>query len=116
MSTPSSTPAEPKRRRDLRDSTIGRIAILLVVLAVAGIAARSCAGAEERITKDEAIEIAESVALFEPDGVEVRFLRQGVQSRPTWLVSFYRGPVRNPTIAQTILVDADTGQITDDGV
>ncbi len=49
------------------------------------------------------------------DNVLVRYLNQGIPPRGTWIVSFYTGPPRHPITAQTILVDARTGQIVDDG-
>jgi hypothetical protein len=117
VSTPSSSTGEqPARSRDLRDSTVGRLAILLVVLALAGVAAHSCGGAKQgQLTQDEAVEAAQSVAVFEEDGVQVRYLNQGIPPRGTWIVSFYQGPVKHPTVAQTVLVDAETGEIVDDG-
>ena len=45
----------------------------------------------------------------------MRYLNQGIPPRGTWIVSFYTGPPRKPITSQTILVDAETGQIVDDG-
>jgi hypothetical protein len=117
VSTPSSNSTEqPARRRDLRDSTLGRIAIVAVVLALALVAARSCGGAgDDPLTRSEAVEKAGTVSVFEPDGVQVRYVNQGIPPRGTWLVSFHQGPVEDPTTVQTVLVDAATGEITDDG-
>ena len=118
MSTPSSsTDEQAPRRRDLRDSTLGRIAIIVAVLAIAGVSARSCSsrGGGGELTREEAVAAAETVAVFEGDEVLVRYLNQGIPPRGTWIVSFYNGPRRHPTASQTILVDAETGQIVDDG-
>lgn len=117
MSTPSSsTDAPPPRSRDLRDSTFGRVAIIVVVLAIAGVSARSCGGGgKDALTKEEAIDAARAVAVFKGEKVLIRYLNQGIPPRGTWIVSFYTGPPRHPITAQTILVDAETGQIVDDG-
>jgi len=117
VSTPSSDTDEPQpRSRDLRDSTLGRIAIIAVVLAVAGISARACGGGgNDALTQQEAIAAAEEVAIVKGEKVLVRYLNQGIPPRGTWIVSFYSGPPRQPTNSQTILVDAETGQIVDDG-
>jgi hypothetical protein len=117
VSTPSSKNDEPQpRSRDLRDSTLGRIAIIAVVLAVAGVSARSCGGGgPEALTQEEAIAAAEEVAIIKGKNVLVRYLNQGIPPRGTWIVSFYTGPPRKPIVSQTILVDAETGQIVDDG-
>jgi hypothetical protein len=117
VSTPSSSIDEqPPRRRDLRDSTFGRVAILVVVLAIAGISARSCAGGgDDALTQEEAIEVARGVAIVEDEKVLVRYLNQGIPPRGTWIVSFYTGPPRHPITSQTIMVDARSGEIVDDG-
>jgi hypothetical protein len=67
------------------------------------------------LTRDEAIESARAVLVFEPDGVQVRYVNQGLPPRGTWIVSFHNGPPQEPTAVQTVLVDAETGEIMDDG-
>ena len=117
MSTPSSsTEEQPTRSRDLRDSTLGRVAIIVVVLAFALLAAKSCGGAgRDALTRSQAVDKASTVSVFEPDGIQVRYVQQGIPPRGTWIVSFYDGPARDPVTAQTVLVDAATGEIIDDG-
>lgn len=114
---PSSSTDEPQpRSRDLRDSTLGRIAIIAVVLVIAAVSARSCGGGgSDALTQEEAIDVARTVAVFKGEKVLVRYLNQGIPPRGTWIVSFYTGPPRKPITAQTVLVDAPTGQIVDDG-
>jgi len=112
----SSTDEPQPRSRDLRDSTFGRIAIIVVVLAIAGVSARSCGGGgSDALTQEEAVAAAEEVSIVKGGKVLVRYLNQGIPPRGTWIVSFYTGPPRHPITAQTILVDAATGQIVDDG-
>ena len=112
----SSTDEPQPRSRDLRDSTFGRIAIIVVVLAIAGVSARSCGGGgSDALTQEEAVAAAEEVSIVKGGKVLVRYLNQGIPPRGTWIVSFYTGPPRHPNTAQTILVDAATGQIVDDG-
>ena len=112
----SSTDEPQPRSRDLRDSTFGRIAIIVVVLAIAGVSARSCGGGgSDALTQEEAVAVAEEVSIVKGGKVLVRYLNQGIPPRGTWIVSFYTGPPRHPITAQTILVDAATGQIVDDG-
>lgn len=88
--------------------------LLLVVLALALLTTRGCAG-DGPVTKDEAIAKARSVQAFEPEAVQVRFLRRGLPPRPTWVVSLYRGSPTRPTRTQLVLVDSETGEIVDDG-
>jgi hypothetical protein len=88
----------------------------VVVLALAGVAARSCGGAgQSSLSKEDAVDAARTVLVFDDDGVQVRYLNQGIPPRGTWIVSFYTGSAREPTVAQTVLVDAETGEIVDDG-
>ena len=113
----SSTDEPQPRSRDLRDSTFGRIAIIVVVLAIAGVSARSCGGGgSDALTQEEAVAAAEEVSIVKGGKVLVRYLNQGIPPRGTWIVSFYTGPPRHPITAQTILVDAETGKIVDDGL
>lgn len=108
--------ADAAPRRGLRDSIGGRLAILGVVLVLALVSAKACGGtASGDLGRDEAIEVARTVAVFEPDGIQVRFVNRGIPPRGTWIVSLHNGPARNPTAVQTVLVDAATGTITDDG-
>jgi hypothetical protein len=101
-------------RRSFRDRPIGRIVMLVVVLAAAALAARSCADTTPEISQDRAVEIAMGVKTFEPEDHQVRFLRQGVNSRGTWVVSLYQGDPRQPTKVQVVLVDATTGEVIDE--
>jgi hypothetical protein len=84
------------------------------VLAVALLAARSC-GSSGDVTSEQAVEIAHGVRSFEPDEVQVRFFRQGVNADPLWAVSMYQGTPRRPTRVQVVVVDARTGDVLDNG-
>lgn len=117
MPTPSSTGiAQPEPDRDPRDRPFVRVAILVTVLLLAGLAARSCGGgASDALSQSEAVEAARSVAVVKSAKAQVRYLNQGVPPRGTWLVSFYTGPVTDPVTVQNIVVDAKSGAIVDDG-
>jgi len=100
------------RSKDLRDSTLGRLAILAIVLLIALLATRSCTGrGGSELSQAEATAIAAEEVVFEPDGTQVRYVQQGIPPRGTWIVSFYTGQANDPTRVQTILVDAQTGEI-----
>ena len=83
------------------------------------VASRSCQQDQIRITKEQAIATAERQIKFEPSRVQVRMLRQGLNSRPNWVVSLSI-PRRGTTIAQAefkelalVRVDANTGKVVD---
>jgi hypothetical protein len=107
-------PSDAPSTRGLRDRPIGRLALLAVVLVLAALAARSC-GSDGTVSNERAAEVARSVQQFEPDEVQVRLFRRGVDADPLWAVSLYKGTARAPTRVQLVIVDARTGEIVEDG-
>ena len=105
--------AEPKRRA-LRDSALGRAGILAIVLVLAFAVTRGC-GSDGSLDADDAKRAARSVQTFEPDQVQVRFFRRGVNSTPLWAVSLYQGTAKRPTRVQVVVVNATTGEIVENG-
>ncbi len=86
------------------------------MLAVAAVSARSCrGGGDDALSQQEAVDTARTVAVLKQADYLVRYLNQGIPPRGTWIVSFYTGPAKDPVTAQTVLVDAETGRIIDDG-
>jgi hypothetical protein len=97
--------------RDLRDSIVGRIALIVGVLAIAVLSARSC-GPTGEISSERAVEIASEEASFAPDNHQVRLLQQGLPPRAYWAVSLYNGPPAAPTRYEVFLVDRLTGDVS----
>jgi hypothetical protein len=66
-----------------------------------------------RLTKDEAIRRAEQRVDFEPTERQVRLLRQGLGSKPFWMVSL-SVPRDDGTFKElaVVQVNANTGKIT----
>jgi hypothetical protein len=102
----------------LRDSTLGRIALLALVLVAALVATRTCASAGRDVTNEEAIEIAKENASFVPCAdvrcAQARFVQRGIPPHPYWLVGLAeeldeRG---QPTRTKSFLIDAATGEVT----
>jgi len=108
--------APERPTRPLRDRPLGRILMLILVLGAAALAARSCADSSPDVSKEAAIESAREIAAFEPEHVQVRFIRRGVPSHGYWAVSLYQGPAQQPTRVQLVVVDANTGDVVDDGL
>jgi hypothetical protein len=82
-------------------------------------ASRSCQQDQVRITKGQAIQTAERQIRFDPTRVQVRMLRQGLNSRPNWVVSLSI-PQPGTTITEEkfkelalVRVDANTGKVVD---
>ncbi len=85
------------------------------MLVLAGVSARSCGNDDSALSQAEAIEAARSVLVFKEERVLTRYLNQGIPPKGTWIVSFYQGSTTKPVVAQTVIVDAETGRIIDDG-
>lgn len=92
-----------------------RVGLVVALLAVTFVAARSCQQSQVRITKDQAIATAEQEIPFKPTHVQVRMLRQGLASRPVWVVSL--SVPREGTQAfdelAVVRVSANTGKVED---
>jgi hypothetical protein len=90
------------------------IAFIGGLLLVALIVTRTCASQDNLVSDDEAVAVARAQIDFEPEQTSVRFLRQGVPSRPYYAVSFSTGTDGQPGYRlTTVLVDANTGKATE---
>jgi Peptidase propeptide and YPEB domain len=94
-----------------------RVGLVVVLFALTLLAAKGCQQSQVRITQDQAIATAERQIPFEPTHVQVRMLRQGLNSRPVWVVSL--SVPREGTQAQVfdelavVRVSANTGKVLD---
>jgi hypothetical protein len=98
--------------RDLRDSRVFRVVLLVAILLLAFGLTRGCASAGRNVSSDEAVEIARESVDEQRDKHQVRFVQQGIPPHPYWAVSLYdvnaRGRWTNVTV---VLVDAETGRV-----
>jgi hypothetical protein len=84
------------------------------VLVAALLVARSCGSTETEVSQDEAIVIAKNAVAFEPNNVIIRFLKQGLQSKPFWAVSLsIEQPDGTLDRVTVVVVDATTGEVTE---
>jgi Peptidase propeptide and YPEB domain len=92
--------------------------VLIVLLGLAFVASRSCQQDQVRVTKEQAIATAERQIDFEPTRTQVRLLRQGLNSKPFWIVSLSI-PVGEELDTQefrelaVVRIDANTGKVED---
>lgn len=100
--------------RGLRDRPLGRILILVVVLVAALLVARTCGATETELSKEDAIDIARDRVEYEPDLVQVRLLKRGLQSNEYWAVSL-SGREADGSLGQVtvVVVDAKTGDVAE---
>jgi hypothetical protein len=107
--------AAARRRRPPQPVWL-RVGLVVVLLALTFVAARSCQQSQVRITKDQAIATAEGRIPFEPTRVQVRMLRQGVRSQPFWIVSLSvprEGSDQVFDELAVVRVNANTGKVED---
>jgi hypothetical protein len=112
--TPSAAaqPGAPARGRDPVRVTWPRVLVIVGVLVLAFVVAQSCQRSQIRVTKEQAIAIAEREVDFEPRIANVRLLRQGLSSKPFWFVNLSAG--RNadrPRRLSVVKIDANTGKV-----
>jgi hypothetical protein len=108
--------AASRRRRRPPQPTWLKVGLVVVLLAVTFVAARSCQQSQVRITQDQAIATAERRIPFEPTHVQVRMLRQGLTSQPFWVVSLSVPREGTPGVFDelaVVRVSANSGKVED---
>jgi hypothetical protein len=93
--------------------------VLLVLVLVAALAvARTCGRHEDKVSEDEAVEIATQKVSFTPCAesgcVVVRAVQQGIPPRLVWIVGLAEelDADGNPLRSANVVVDAATGEAT----
>ena len=83
------------------------------VFVLALVFARGCQQSQVRISQEQAIVIAERQVNFEPDRTQIRMLRQGLNSKPYWIVSLSVPGAREGTFRRlaTVKISANTGKV-----
>lgn len=103
---------ETARRRGGIDRR-GVIVIAVILLLTVGVS-RSCQQNRVRITQEQAVARARTAVDFTPRRTQVRLVRQGLNARPYWAVSFSvpgaDGAFRRLATAR---VDANTGKVVE---
>jgi hypothetical protein len=100
----------------LRGRPIGRILVLVGVVALTFVVSRSCQRNYVRITSDQAVAIGQREIDFRPQGHTVRLVQRGIPPRRYWAVSYW---IRDPKVEghyrklTVVLIDANRGTVTD---
>jgi hypothetical protein len=89
--------------------------VITGVLVLAFVAAQTCQKSSIRFNKEQAIAKAEGAVDFTPKRTQIRLLRQGVPSKPFWIVSLSRPGKRPGTFSElaVVRIDANTGKVAD---
>jgi hypothetical protein len=90
-----------------------RVGVIVAVLVVAFVAAQTCQKSQIRLDKDQAIALATEHVDFTPKRTQIRLLRQGLGSKPFWVVSLSRPGERPGTFSAlaVVRIDANTGKV-----
>jgi hypothetical protein len=122
-SVPPPEALQPQPQRATRGQPLGsrrlRLGVVAVLVALTFVASRSCQQDQIRISKQQAIATAERQVQFNPTRVQIRMLRQGLNSRPNWVVSLSIPENGAVTPEQKfkelalVRVDANTGKVVD---
>lgn len=87
--------------------------MIAAVLVLAFIVAQTCQKSQIRVDKDQAIATAKERIEFTPERTQVRMLRQGITSKPYWIVSLSVPTDQEDVFSQLALVkiDANNGKV-----
>jgi hypothetical protein len=90
-----------------------RVGVIVAVLVLAFVAAQTCQKSSIRLDKDEAIAKATQQVDFKPTSTQIRLLRQGLTSKPYWVVSLSRRGERPGTFSElaVVRINANTGKV-----
>jgi hypothetical protein len=89
--------------------------VLGLVLVAAFVFAQTCQKDQVRVSEEQAIQTARQQVSFEPERTQIRFLRQGINSRPFWIVSLSIPGETQDTFKRiaVVRVDANNGKVED---
>jgi hypothetical protein len=98
-------------RRALRDSLAGKLVLLVAVLLLAYVVARTCGSSAPEVSQEEAIEIAKDEIDFEPNQVQIRNVPRGIEGQRSWMVSLYTGTPTDPQECRLVEIGAESGEV-----
>jgi hypothetical protein len=84
--------------------------MLVAVLVVAFLVARTCGSTQPEVSSDEAIEIARQQIDFDAPRVQIRNVPRGLKRR-AWIVALYTGEPGNVGRCRQVEIDADSGEV-----
>jgi Peptidase propeptide and YPEB domain len=91
------------------------LVVLALVLVVAFVFAQTCQKDQVRVTKEQALATAREQVSFDPEREQIRLLRQGINSKPFWIVSLSIPGETEGTFEQltVVRIDANNGKVED---
>jgi hypothetical protein len=91
------------------------VLVIVLVLVAAFVFAQTCQKDQVRVSKEQAIQTAAEQVSFEPERTQIRLLRQGINSRPFWIVSLTIPGETEDTFRRiaVVRIDANNGKVED---
>jgi hypothetical protein len=91
------------------------VLVIGLVLVGAFVFAQTCQKDQIRVSKEQAIETAHDQVSFTPQRTQIRLLRQGINSKPFWIVSLSIPGRTEDTFKRiaVVRVDANNGKVED---
>jgi hypothetical protein len=91
------------------------VLVIALVLVAAFVFAQTCQKDQIRISKEQAIQTAREQVSFDSERTQVRLLRQGINSKPFWIVSLSIPGEKADTFRRiaVVRVDANNGKVED---
>jgi hypothetical protein len=89
--------------------------VIALVLVAAFVFAQTCQKDQVRVSEEQAIQIARDEVSFEPERTQIRMLRQGLNSKPFWIVSLSIPGETEDTFERlaVVRIDANSGRVED---
>jgi hypothetical protein len=89
--------------------------VLALVLVAAFVFAQTCQKDQVRVSKEQALATAREQISFTPRREQIRLLRQGLNSKPFWIVSLSVPGEAEGTFKQltVVRIDANNGKVED---
>ncbi len=85
---------------------------LVALLGLIYFVAHSCQQAQVRVSQSEAIATAKAQVSFKPTDTAIRLLRQGLSTKPFWIVVLYTRHDGDLVPRAQVHIDAKTGEVT----
>jgi hypothetical protein len=91
------------------------VLVIGLVLAAAFVFAQTCQKEQVRLSKEQAIQLARDQVSFRPERTQIRLLRQGLGSKPFWMVSLTIPGETEDTFERiaVVRIDANKGTVED---
>jgi hypothetical protein len=115
LGTSSVRLSDTQLRRPPIRPTWPRLLVIGLVLAAAFVFAQTCQKEQVRVSEEQAIQTAREQVSFEPERTQIRLLRQGLASKPFWIVSLSIPGETKDTFERiaVVRIDANSGEVDD---